>query len=226
MFNFRSKKKYLFRIRSVKDGKIVNTEFQTITISDVRFKNEEKWNLWTHKQFLISAIMFYNACLNVSILHIYVSSCKGMYQFSSVAQLYPTLHDPMDCSMPGFPVHQPTPGAFSNSCTLSQWCHPTISSFVIPFSSRLQSFPASGSFPVSQFFESGGQNFGASASASVLTMYIQDWSPLGLTGFIFLQSKGLSRFFFNTTVQKHQFFNAQLSLWPNSHIHTWLLVKR
>ena len=110
------------------------------------------------------------------------------------------------------PCPSPTPGSCSNSCLPSQWCHPTISSSVIPFSSCLQSFPASGSFPMSQFFASGGQSIGASASASVLPMNIQDWFPLGWTGWISLQSKGLSRVFSNTTVQKHQFFSAQLSL--------------
>ena len=111
----------------------------------------------------------------------------------------------------------------SNSCPLHQWCHPTISSSVISFSSCLQSFPASGSFPVSQFFVLGGQSIGA--SASILPMNIQDWSPLRLTGWISLQSKGLSRVFSNTTVQKHQHFSIQLSLWSSSHIHTWLLEK-
>ena len=106
----------------------------------------------------------------------------------------------------------PTPGIYSNSCPLSQWCHPTISSSAVPFSSRLQSFPASGSFQMSQFFASGGQSIGVSASISVLPMNIQDWFPLGWTGWISLQSKGLSRVFSNTTVQKHQFFSAQLSL--------------
>ena len=124
------------------------------------------------------------------------------------------------------PCASSTPGACSNSWPLSRWCHPTISSSVFPFSFCLQSFPASGSFPVSQFFESGGQSVGVSASASVLPVNIQDWFPLGLTGLISLQSKGLSRVFSNTTVQKHQFFSAQLSLWYSSHIHTWLLEKR
>ena len=128
------------------------------------------------------------------------------------------------CSTPGFPVrHQLTPGAYSNSCPSSWWCHPTISSSVIPFSSCLQSFSASGSFPMSQFFASGGQSIRVSASASVLPMNNQDWFQLGLTGLITLQSKRLSRVFSNTTVQKHQFFDAQLSFWSNSHIHTWLL---
>ena len=105
----------------------------------------------------------------------------------------------------------PTPGVYSNSCPLSWWCHPTISSSVIPFSSHLQPFPASGSFPMSQF-TSGGQRIGVSASTSVLPMNIQDWFPLGWTGWISLQSEGLSRVFSNTTVQKHQFFGTQLSL--------------
>ena len=113
--------------------------------------------------------------------------------------------------------------ACSDSCPSSRWCHPAILSSVVPFSSCLQSFPASGSFPMSQLFESGGQSIGVSASASVLPMNIQDWFPLGWTGWISLQSKGLSRVFSNTTVQKHQLFGAQLSLWSNSHIHTWTL---
>ena len=123
------------------------------------------------------------------------------------------------------PCPAPTLGACSDSCPLSCWCPPTISSSVIPFSSCLQSFPASGSFLISQFFASGGQSIGASTSASVFPMNIQDRFPLGLTGLISLQSKGLSRVFSNTTVQKHQFFSAQLSLYSNSHIHTWLLEK-
>ena len=123
------------------------------------------------------------------------------------------------------PCPSPCPGACSNSYPLSQWCHPTISTSVIPFSSCLQSFPASESFPVSQLFTSGGQSIGTSVSASVLLMNIQDGFPLGLTGLISLQSKGLSRVFSNTTVQKHQFFSAQPSLWSNSPIHTWLLEK-
>ena len=110
------------------------------------------------------------------------------------------------------PCPSPTPRAYSNSCPSSQWCHPTISSSVVPFSSHLQSFPASGSFLKSQFFASGGQNIGTSTSASVLPMNIQDLFPLGLTGLISLQSKGLPGVFSNTTIQKHQFFSAQLSL--------------
>ena len=123
------------------------------------------------------------------------------------------------------PCPSPTPRVYSDSSPLSQWWPPTISSCFIPFSSRLQSFPASGSFQISQFFASGGQSIGASASVSVLPMNIQDWSPLGWTGWISLQSKGLSGVFSNTTVQKHQFFGTQLSLWSSSHIRTWLLEK-
>ena len=123
------------------------------------------------------------------------------------------------------PCPSPTPGVHSNPCPLSQWCHPTISSSVIPFSSCPQSLLASGSFPVSQLFTWGGQSIGVSASASVLPMNTQDWFPLGWTGRISLQSKGLSRVFSNTTVQKHQFFGAQLSSQSNSHIHTWPLEK-
>ena len=118
-----------------------------------------------------------------------------------------------------------SPGACANSRLLSQWCHPTISSSVIPFSSCLQSFPASGPFLLSQLVTSGGQSIKASASASVLPINIRDWFPLGLTGLISLQSKGLSRVFSNTTVLRHQFFSAQSFLLPSSHICTWLPEK-
>ena len=120
------------------------------------------------------------------------------------------------------PHLSPTPGACSNSCPLNWWCHPTISSSVALFSFYFQSFQTSGSFPMSQFFASGGQSIGA--SASVLPKSIQDWFPLRLTGLIFLQSKGLSRVF-NTTAQKHRFFSTQSSLWSSSHIYMWLLEK-
>ena len=118
------------------------------------------------------------------------------------------------------PCPSPTPGVPTNPCSLSRWCHPAISSSVIPFSSCLQSFPASESFQTSQLFASGGQSIGDSASTSVLSMNTQDWSPLGWTGWISLQSKGLSIVFSNTTPQKYQFFSTQLSLQSNSHIHT------
>ena len=123
------------------------------------------------------------------------------------------------------PCPSPTPRVYSNSCPLSQWCHPTISSSGIPFSSHPQSFPASGFFPVSQLFTSGGQSIGASPSTSISPMNIQDWFHLEWTDWLSLKSKGLSRVFSNTTVQKHKFFGAQLSLQSNSHIHTWLLEK-
>ena len=123
------------------------------------------------------------------------------------------------------PCHSLSPGVCLNSCPLSGWCHPTISSSVVPFSSCPQSFPVPGSCPVSRLFTSGGQSSGASASASVLPVNIQDWSPLGLTGWIYLLSKELSRVFSNTTIQKHQFFSTCPSLWSSSHIHTWLLEK-
>ena len=125
----------------------------------------------------------------------------------------------MDYRTSGLP--SPSSGACSNSCPSSRWCHPTISSSVVPFSSCLQSFPASGSFPMIRFFTSGGQSIGA--SASVLPMNIQDWVLLQLTGLISLQSKGLSRVFSNTTDQKHQSFSTQPSLWSNSHIHTYFM---
>ena len=123
------------------------------------------------------------------------------------------------------PCPSQIPRVYPNPCPSSWWCHPAISSSVIPFSSCPQSFPASGSFPMSQLFASGGQSIGISASTSVLPMNTQDWSPLGWTGWISLQSKGLSRVFSFTTVQKHQFFGAQLSSPSNPHIHTWLLEK-
>ena len=118
----------------------------------------------------------------------------------------------------------PSPRLCSNSCPLSQWCHPTISSSVTPFSSFPHSYPDSGSFQMSQLFASGGKNTGVSTLTSVLPMNTQDLFPSGWTGWISLQSKGLARVFSNTTVQKHQFFGPQLSLWYNSHIHTWVLV--
>ena len=132
-------------------------------------------------------------------------------QLNLVTQSCLTLrpHEPQHTRPPG---PSPTPGVHSNPCPLSQWYHPTISSSVIPFSSCLQSFPASGYFKLSQLFSSGGQSIGVSASKSVLPMNTQDWSPSGWTGWISLQSKGLWGVFSNTTVQKHQFFGAQLSL--------------
>ena len=123
------------------------------------------------------------------------------------------------------PCSPPTPRVHSNSCPSSRWCHPAISSFVVPFSSFPQSLPASGSFPMSQLFAWVGQSTGVSALASLLPMNTQDWSPLEWTGWVFLQSKELSGVFPNTTVQKHQFFSPQLSSQSNSHINTWPLEK-
>ena len=123
------------------------------------------------------------------------------------------------------PCPSPTPGVHPNPCPSSWWYHPTVLSSVVPFSSAPQSFPSSGSFQISQLFASSGQSIRISASTSVLPMNTQDWSPLGWTGWISLQSRGLSRVFSNTTVQKHQFFGAQLSSQSNSHIHTWPLEK-
>ena len=122
------------------------------------------------------------------------------------------------------PCPSPTPGVDSNSCPLSWWCHPTILSCVVPFSPCLQSFLASGSFQMSEFLW-GGLSIGVSVLPSVLPMNIQDWFPLRWTCWISLQSKGLSRVFSSTTIGKHQFFIAQLSLWPDSYIRTWLLEK-
>ena len=155
-------------------------------------------------------------------------------QFSSVAQFSSVQFScsvVSDSSRPNEPQHarhpclSPTPRVHPNPCPLTWWCHPTISSSVVPFSSCPQSFPASGSFQMSQLFASGGQSIGVSPSTWVLPMNTQDWFPLGLTGWISLQFKGLSRIFSNTTVQKHQLFGIQLSLQSNSHIHTWPLEK-
>ena len=131
-------------------------------------------------------------------------------QFNSVAQSCPTLWDPMECSTPGFPVHHQLL-ELTQTQVHHWWCYPTISSSVIPFSYHLQSFPASVSFQMSQFFTTCGESIGVSASASVLPINIQGWFPLGWTEWIPLQSKGLSRVFSNTTVQKHQFFGTRLS---------------
>ena len=150
------------------------------------------------------------------------------HQFSSVQFSRSVVSDSLQPHEPQHarpPCPSPTPRLYPNSCPLSQWCHPTISSSVIPFSSCPQSFPASGSFPMGQLFASCGQRTGVSASTSVLPMNTQDWSPLEWTGWISLKSKGLSRVFSNTTVQKHQFFSTHFSFYSNSHIHTWLLEK-
>ena len=142
----------------------------------------------------------------------------------SVTKLCPTLR-PCGLQHARLPGPSPSPRVCSNSCPLSQWCHPTISYSDAPFSSWPQSFPASGSFQMSRLFTSGGQSIGASASASLLPMNIQDWFPLGWTGWISSLSKELSRVLSSSTVRKHQFFGAQPLLWSSSHICTWLLEK-
>ena len=151
----------------------------------------------------------------------HVNKCNGWCKCCSVTQSCPTPWIAALQASLSFTISQ----RCSNSCPLSQWCHPIISLSVAPFSSCLQSFPASGSFLMSQLFASGSQSTGASASASVLPVNIQGWFPLELTGLISLLFNGLSRVFSNTTVQKHQFFGAQFSLWSNSHFHAWLLEK-
>ena len=153
--------------------------------------------------------------------HVYMYKCCHAY-ISSVHFSHSVVSDSLKPHGPQParpPCPSPTTRVYSNSCPLSWWCHPTISSSVVSFSC-LQSFPASGSFPVSQFFEAGGQSIGVSDLTSVPPVNIQDWFPLGWTGWISLQSKGLSRVFSNTTVQKHLFFCTQLPLWSNSPIHT------
>ena len=148
---------------------------------------------------------------------------RGGTQFSySVMSNSLRPHEPQHARPP---CPSPAPAVYPSLCPLSQWCHLPISCSVIPFSSCPQSFPASGSFQMSQLFTSGSQNIGVPASTSVLPMNTQDWFPLEWTSWISLQSKGLSRVFSNITVQKHQFFGAQLSSQSNSHIHTWLLEK-
>ena len=158
-------------------------------------------------------------------LLIYMYGCSLVVQFSSVAQSCLTVCNPMNRSMPGLPVHHQLP-EFTQ--THVYWVGDTIQPshpLSFPFSSCPQSFPASRSFPMSQLFVSGGQSIGVLASTSVLPMNTQDWFPLGWTGWTSLQSKGLSRVFSNTTVQKHQFFDTQLSSQSNSQIHTWPLEK-
>ena len=167
----------------------------------------------------ISSLYKYCVCAqSLSCVRFFATPRTCSFQLSSVAQSYPTLR-PHESQHTRPPSPSPTPRVHPNSCASSRWCHPAISSSV-PFSCP-QSLPASGSFPMTQLFTWGGQSIGVSASASVLPMNTQDWSPLGWTGWISLQSKGLSRVFSNTTVQKHQFFGAQPSSQSNSPIHTW-----
>ena len=150
-------------------------------------------------------------------------SGQQLVQSSSVGSVVSDSLRPHGLQHSRLPCASPTPGACTNSCPSSWWCHLTISSSVIPFQSCFQYFPESGSFLRSQYFASGGQSIGA--SASVLLMNIRGWFPLGLTSWIFLHSKGLPRVFSNTTVQKHQCYSVQPSIKSNTHIHVWLLEK-
>ena len=167
---------------------------------------EKSYQLWTYASFW---------GLENSLFAYFVN------HFSSVAQSCLTLW-PHESQHARPPCPSPTPGVHSDSCPSSRWCHPAISSSVIPFTSPPKSLPASESFPMSQLFAQGGQNIGVSASTSVLPMNTQDWSLLGWTGWISLQSKELSRVFSNTTVQKHQFFSAQLSSQSNTYIVAYI----
>ena len=183
---------------------------------------ERGWLKRFMRKLLVTRGLFNVLIIGVSTK---VTKFRELYvQFSSVAQSFLTLCNPMDCSTPGLPVHHQlldlAPSHVHWVGDAIQPSHPLWSPFLLP-----SIFPSIRVFPMSQFFPSGGQSIGVSASAWVLPMDIQDWFPLDLIGFISLQSKGLSRVFSNTTVQKDQFFGAQLSLWSNSHIHTWLLEK-
>ena len=163
-----------------------------------------------HQQIVLCTIWGKNMLKAYLVLHINNISYNYSVQFSHSVVSNSLWPHGLQHARP--PCPSPAPRVYSNSCPLIRWCHPTISSSVVSFSSCPQSLPASGSFQMSQLFTSGGQNVGVSASTSVLSMNTQDWSPLGWTGWICLQSKGLSRVFSNTTVQKHQFFGVQLSL--------------
>ena len=159
------------------------------------------YHLWTSEMALVCDLLLFN--------HSVVSNSLWPYGLQHTR----------------FPCSSPSPGACSNPCPLNQWCHPTMSSSVIPFSSCLNSFQASGSFLMSQLFTSSGRSIRDSASVSVPPVNIQNSFPLGLQGLISLQSKGHSRLFSSTTVWKHHFFDVQPSLWSISHIHTWVLEK-
>ena len=176
----------------------------------VEFSLKPLTSTWCHNKdnVLNDAIV---KCLSVSSVQ-----CHIMSDF-----LWP----PWTVQHTRLPCPSPNPRVCSNSCTSSRWCHQTISFSVVPFSSCLQSFPASGSFLMNQFFASGGQSIGVSASALVLPMNIQDWFPSELTSLISLLANGLSRVFSSTTIWKHQFIITQHSLWSSSHIWTWLLKK-
>ena len=177
----------------------------TFTLALEQHYFELRWGAQLYMDF------FFFSRVNSTVLHKPWTSVGNPYTIQSSLSVMSDSLQPRGLQHTGLPCPLPTHRACSNSCPSCWWCHPTISSSIVPFSSCLQSFPASGSFPMSQL-ASGGQSIGVSASASVLPMNIQDWSPLGWTGLVSLQSKGLSRVFSNITVQKHQFLGAQLSL--------------
>ena len=182
-------------------------------------------SLWVKLSLRCLSFIEWKCSQGVGIyIHIYMSVCINFsVQFScSVVSDY---LGPYESQHTRPPCPSPTPGVHSDSRWSSQWCHPAMSSSVVPFSSCPQSLPASESFPMSQLFTWSGQSAGVSALASFLPKKSQGWSPLGCTGWISLQSKELSRVFSNTTVQTHQFFSAQLSSQYNSHVHTWPLEK-
>ena len=190
--------------------KWINRQLKLMVLSFFLIKHHLGWFSFTKTMLVIS---------NHNLIWYFISSVQFSHSVMSDSLL------PHESQHARPPCPSPAPRVYSNPCPSSRWCHPAISSSVVPFSSCPQSLPASGSFPISQLFSSGGQSIGVSASASVLPMNTQDWSPLGWTGWTPLQSKGLSRVFSNTTVQKHQFFGAQLSSQSNSHIQTWPLKK-
>ena len=203
------------KLETVNISKIKKENYQTITFASKQYLQKSPMVITLNgKYFHLKYPKGWNELklFSISSITIIPEVPGRTIMFSSVAQSCPTLCNLMNRSTPGLPVHHKLPEFTYNPCPLYQWCHPTISSSVVPFSSWPQSFPTSGSFLRSQFFASGGQSIGASASTSVIPGNTQDWSPLGWTAWISLQLKGLSRVFSNTTVQKHQFFGTQLSL--------------
>ena len=210
----------------VRNDGLITTELERTLEGWVTTTRVPKLGDLMHDRGRAEVIIEIKYTINVNVFNSSPNHLPLNPQFSSVAQSCLTFRNPMDHSNTRPPCPSPTPRVYPNPCPSSQWCYPAISSSVLPFSSCPQSFPASRSFPMSQLFASGGQSIGASASTSVFPVNTQDWSPLGWTGWISLQSKGLSGVFSNTTVQKQQFFGTQLSLWSNSHIHTRLLEKQ
>ena len=197
---------YCEKLLSLIRSHLVIFGFVSITLGNVSKKNISQWFMsknvlseFFSRSFIVSSLTF-RSLTHFEFIVLYGVSCCCYSITSNSLQLHGLQHNRLPCP-------SPSPRVCSNSCPLSQWCRPTISSCVVPFSSYLQSFPASGFFSLNQHFAPGGQSTGASASVSVLPMNIQNWFPYGLTGLISLQSMGLS----NTTVQKHQFFSTQLS---------------